>query len=359
MNAQGKRPVDYDLTCWYLNQRRVLDLVGSESILTRLGGRTGRGGDDQLQRLATLSALKDALVEWLRATNPPTLGQLLVKDKFAPDMIFTLYSNLFCRGLPKVRAALDKQKAIVPAAEAYGKLDDFRPGWSVSFRFHHEHLTSNSAWFELSGQKPLFVLGAATALDGNTIKAIPWVIANPIPDYERPATLVGGHWRNRLEVFPDAIEAFSKMRDAPTSSTKLDLQQLRAVPEREVKKAFAEIIGEPVVPKDWGGERSDLFTSRTVIEGKRVSAAFAFKGPAEFKPLTNAGLGKNGDQIDRLFTEPAELLVLQHCHEITPAVRGTMRAYAQRMGDLRLFCLIDGYDTIRLFRAYNKCGFRL
>ena len=31
-----------------------------------------------------------------------------------------------------------------------------------------------------------------------------------------------------------------------------------------------------------------------------------------------------------------------------------MRAYAQRMGDLRLFCLIDGYDTVRLLHAYKR-----
>src|SRR5205823_2116784 len=45
----------------------------------------------------------------------------------------------------------------------------------------------------------------------------------------------------------------------------------------------------------------------------------------------------------------------QHCHEITAAVRGMMRAYAQQMGNLRLFCLIDGYDTLRILKAYKKC----
>ncbi len=33
-----------------------------------------------------------------------------------------------------------------------------------------------------------------------------------------------------------------------------------------------------------------------------------------------------------------------------------MRADAQRMGDLRLFCMIDCYDPLRLLRAYGKCG---
>jgi hypothetical protein len=134
------------------------------------------------------------------------------------------------------------------------------------------------------------------------------------------------------------------------------LGALRHIPERQIKQAFAEIIGEPTVPKDWGGERSDLFSDRLRLDGKRISSALMFKGPAQFAPLTPAGLGKNGDQIGRLFSEPADLLILQHCHEISSAVRGQMRAYAQQIGKLKLFCLIDGYDTLRLLRAYNKCG---
>ena len=90
---------------------------------------------------------------------------------------------------------------------------------------------------------------------------------------------------------------------------------------------------------------------------ERISTAFAFKGPAKFHPMTVADLGKNGDQINRLFSEPADLLVLQHCQGITPAVRGMMRAFAQQMGNPRLFCLIDGYDTLRLLQAYGKCNF--
>src|SRR5262249_33068164 len=143
----------------------------------------------------------------------------------------------------------------------------------------------------------------------------------------------------------------------PPLWSKRALEPLRAIPEVEIKNAFAEIVGEPMAPKDWGGERSDLFSSRVILDGNRISSAFVFKGPAQFKPMTLAQLGKNGDQIDRLFSEPADLLVLQHCHEITQPVRATMRAYAQQMGNLRLFCLIDGYDTVRLLRAYKKCGF--
>jgi hypothetical protein len=353
--TNGDAPRDFDLTCWYLNQRRIFELVGADMVtpgLNRVGAH-----DDNLRRIAAQSLLKDALVNWIRSANPPTLGQLLISDTLAPGNVFTHYTNFYCRGLPKVADALRKGKIPVPVAEAYAKLDDFRSGWRVSCRFHHEHLTSNSSWTELSGQKPLFVLGAITSLRDATIEAIPWVIANPIPSFERPVTLIGTRWNWRLEIFLENIDSFANARDIAPVRTVKELERLRSVPEREVKAAFAEIIGEPTVPKDWGGERSDLFTSHVLIDGNRISTAFAFKGPAAFRPMTMADLGKNGDQIDRLFTEPADLLVLQHCHEITPPVRGAMRAYAQQMGNPRLFSLIDGYDTARLFRAYGKCGF--
>lgn len=183
------------------------------------------------------------------------------------------------------------------------------------------------------------------------------MIASPLPHLLfDPATSKGRRWVNRLQVFIDEIDTFNRIRNVNYRLVKSDLEQLRAIPEQQIKQAFAEIIGEPTITKDWGGERSDLFSDRLLLDGKRIATALMFKGPARFAPLTSASLGKNGDQIDRLFSEPADLLVLQHCHEITPAVRGQMRAYAQQIGRLKLFCLIDGYDTIRLLRGYKKCG---
>jgi hypothetical protein len=93
------------------------------------------------------------------------------------------------------------------------------------------------------------------------------------------------------------------------------------------------------------------------IAGQQLSAAFAFKGPAKPRPLTVADLGKNGDQISRLFAEPCDFVVLQHCHNVTAAVRDPMRAFATRIGRLRPFCIIDGADTVRILRAYGKLEF--
>jgi hypothetical protein len=85
--------------------------------------------------------------------------------------------------------------------------------------------------------------------------------------------------------------------------------------------------------------------------GRQVSAAWLFKGPGYPRAMDINALGKNGDQIDRLFTEPAELLVLQHCHQIKPSVVGMMDAYAHDARRPRRYMIIDGADTGRILRS--------
>ncbi|OFX15941.1 MAG: hypothetical protein A2Z18_00045 [Armatimonadetes bacterium RBG_16_58_9] len=64
-------------------------------------------------------------------------------------------------------------------------------------------------------------------------------------------------------------------------------------------------------------------------------------------------LGKNNDQIVRLSHEPADVLFVQHCHDILPAVRETLRAFAVQPSNPRRYCLIDGRDSLRLLCAHG------
>jgi hypothetical protein len=344
--------IPLDLTCWYLNSRRVMELVGADALANRL--RVISGMDGQLRKNAELAIQKDAVTEWLQTTNPSPLGKLIAENRLKEGTVFTHYTNFFFKGLSSVQSAITKSKP-VPMAGGYAKLEGWLSDAKLTFKFSHEHLTSESAWHELSGQKRQLLLGLITNIEEAVIEATPYVIANPLSGLEQLRGY-GSYWPNHLEAHVDGIDTFTRVRDLPDRPSKGDLMRLRDIPETDIKNAFAEIIGEPLVPKDWGGEKSDLFSSRVVINGSRISTAFVFKGPAQFKPMTGAELGKNGDQIVRLFTEPADLFVLQHCHEITPAVRVTMRAFAQQTGRLRLVCIIDGYDTLRILRAYKKCG---
>jgi len=100
-----------------------------------------------------------------------------------------------------------------------------------------------------------------------------------------------------------------------------------------------------------------LVTSNLSIEGVRVVAAFAFKAKSVPRPLRIKEMGDNGDQGGRLFSEPADLVIVQHCDQITSAVRELMRAYAVRPAQLKPFCLLDRAETVRILRAYNKLGF--
>lgn len=137
-----------------------------------------------------------------------------------------------------------------------------------------------------------------------------------------------------------------------------DLEVLKKIPEKSIKRAFAELLREGRVPKDWAGETSDLFTDKVRINRKRVTAAFLLKGPAKFHEMRLPDLGAQGNQIDRLFREPAQLLVLQHCHYVHTDVRNMMVAYANQVGNMRQFAIIDGAETLRILRAYKKCGQR-
>jgi hypothetical protein len=126
--------------------------------------------------------------------------------------------------------------------------------------------------------------------------------------------------------------------------------------EDQFKSGIQKIVGEPGVFKDWGGEASDLMTTRLLIKGKRLRAAFAFKGPGLKTKLVIAKMGKNGDQCPRLFQEPADIFIVQHCREIVPAVIKLVEVHAQLKSVYEnreiLFCIIDGKDSKRLALAY-------
>ena len=112
------------------------------------------------------------------------------------------------------------------------------------------------------------------------------------------------------------------------------------------------LLGETVIPKDWGGEECDIFSSNLSVDGKRYSAAFLLKGPAKFHEMTLADCGKNADQIYRLFNTPADVFIVQHCHKITPSVRKTVEAFAlAQYSRSCMFTFIDGYDTARILHS--------
>ena len=128
--------------------------------------------------------------------------------------------------------------------------------------------------------------------------------------------------------------------------------------ESAFKNGIKQILRETGRFKDWGGEKNDLLTTRLRLNGKRIATAFAFKGRGKKGKLTPASMGKNGDQIQRLFTSPAEVFLVQYWAQIDESIIEQMREFAKAKsateGKTIYYGIIDGEDSNRLIRAYSK-----
>ena len=151
----------------------------------------------------------------------------------------------------------------------------------------------------------------------------------------------------------DDIDSFSRVRNV-----RIEPGDYTAIPETRFKKGIAKILGESGRFRDWGGERNDLYTSRVRISGRRYTAAFAFKGPGTRGILTPGKMGKNGDQIQRLFKTTASVFVVQYWGQVAESVAEQMEEFAKAKSSIEgvvvFFGVIDGDDSNRLLHAYPK-----
>ncbi|WP_157621664.1 hypothetical protein [Saccharothrix sp. NRRL B-16348] len=217
----------------------------------------------------------------------------------------------------------------------------------VTGTFNAARVASASAPGGIVGSRRVYLIGTVTGLEAQRVELRPFFIG--VRSFVDDDLAAGGPAPG-ARIYPSDISQFSKI-DFASPFAAAEGEAVLRVSEDTVKHAFARVIGESYIPKDWGGERSDLYTSRVFARGRQMSAAWLFKGPGHPRAMDVKALGKNGDQIDRLFTEPAELLVLQHCHQIKPSVVSMMDAYAHDVRRPRSYMIIDGADTGRILRS--------
>jgi hypothetical protein len=227
---------------------------------------------------------------------------------------------------------------------------------SVEFHYSTEHIHGDTVRSQL-GQGGVFaIIAVSPRRQENTVIFEPLVIG--FPWWEDPSGLVGGDSIMYMgaEWNQNYVEDFDEFKDVLREPDPPSPDPMKDVPEAGVRAAFARLLGD-AHGGDWGGEASDFYTSHLHLAGTRVTGAFLFKGPARFRPMNLNQLGANNDQIVRLANEPADVLFVQHSHDILPAVRATLRAFAVQPTRPRRYCLIDGRDTLRLLRAYDLCDF--
>ncbi len=308
----------------------------------------------------------------LAATTPASpLGRAAIDDEFARAAISIIRSNavepvrklLLRDSLRQGQLVWEEGRVYFRGSRAYQRFDSGDRSARVAFKmplaefgdyavrgdFSPEHIVdSASARGHLSGNGHLFLFGyVQEASSTETVLRLALVGRRM-----HTGTIRAFPFRDALYVNPAEIREFELMGEV--SARDWEPTTMRGVPERVIKEAFAELVDEPDVPEDWPGERSDLLTARVHIDGESVRAAFLFKGPAAFHPMRIADLGRNGDQIDRLFRETADLMILQHVHVVRPEVRNMMDKYASDFRQLRRYSVIDGPTTWQILRAYGK-----
>ena len=161
-------------------------------------------------------------------------------------------------------------------------------------------------------------------------------------------------------LYVEYIDSFQQVRDVNPSEVSRFLNDgFLNWTENQVQLALEQILDVPFHKEDWAGEVNDLYTANVVVNGTRRATGFLLKGPGigHKKEMTIADCGKNGDQILRLFTSPADLFVVQYVGRIAESVIQDVQGKVtelQGQGKTAHFLIIDGQDTARLLYAYGK-----
>jgi len=342
----GSRPKynleQFDFTCWYISFRRVYEKLGSSGLARVLADAAANAPPWLLPVRAREEALK-----LMQAAQPQGLTELLLHRRAAPGTFFTHYGP-FRFHWPRMAT----ERNVTVSARAV--LDWLDPQVTLKLEFSSSDLTSDSARGYLSRTSRQLLFGVIHDASPAEVIAIPYAMGSPTLNLDLFGEVPD--WNRYNEVWVDEIDSFAAVKDiAPPSQA--EILRLKKIPESDVKQAFQEILGEPFAQKDWGGEHFDLDSTHLMRDGRREAALFAFKGPSKWGVLHPGDMGKNGDQIDRLFHESADIYVVQHCYKFAASVRNMMRMYATALPGRR-FVMIDGVDTYRILRAYGKCGFR-
>src|ERR1700675_497554 len=140
----------------------------------------------------------------------------------------------------------------------------------------------------------------------------------------------------------DHIDSFANIRRVKRIRSVIP----QPVSEALFKRGVQKILGEVGKFQDWGGELNDLFTTRLRVNGKRIQAAFGFKGRGQGGVLTPKKMGKNGDQIQRLFMSDAEAFIVQYWGQVHESVYRLMHELAKAKsvseGNTVFYGIIDG-----------------
>jgi hypothetical protein len=289
----------------------------------------------------------EAVLEILKTQQTESLEVLLLKkEELRNGTLVWIEQDFNFKGTINAKTEFEKTGKAAYAA-FHTKLQRYED-LKVGGRFNTEHLFGESSTYNLTGKKTVFMLAYIQDSTADEINLRPIFIGRKMI-----ATGSGfDRTTDHLQLYVDDIDEFNLVRKISRASLKIE--QNENYPEKTIKYWFGELMHEGNIPKDWGGEKSDLFSDHIHINGKRYNAAFMFKGPAKFSPMTINHLGSRGNQIVNLYDEPAEIYFLHHCHYVRTEIHKFMRAFSGQFNRMTRYCIIDGIDTLRVLKAYQK-----
>ncbi len=333
-------PLENTIDPGFVHKRKIETILGEKGMCLVDEAISNLPALPEWQRTVRIDHIyKDVILKFCETLGIKTLEEALATGPGQGMLICSTETLASCKNV------YDSERAVsvwVPRRKYPKKVEFHYSTQHVSGSTLREHLYKGS---EISIVAELHDIRDDLLVLHPILLGFPWLRVE-VADWELKAQF----WRYRFfENFIEDFDEFSKVRDIQQPE---DITPMRDISEHAFKKCLATVLGDET-SNDWGGESSDHFTSNLHLNGRRVTAAFLLKGPARFSPMGLNHLGKNNDQIVRLAQEPAEVLIVQHCHEIKPAVRSTLRAFSVRPFGSRRYCLIDGKDSLRLLIAYD------
>jgi len=339
---ERSRNLNFTIDPGFVNRRKIETLLGEKGmqvidrLINQLPATWNR--EIRIDHIYTRAILRFCKVNKVKAlglilsnpTLPPRKGIMFCStEKFAP-----------CKNVYDTKRAISK---IIPN----GNCDH-----EIEVHYSTRHIFSDTQRFELHKGEEMSLIAELHDKKDNLLIFHPFVIGAPWLTTENPK------WQKEItfwgyEFGENFVEDFDEFNKIKSIEKPVGIEPMKYISEKAFKICLTEILGDSPT-KDWSGETSDHYTAHLHLNGKQVTAAFLLKGPGSgFRPMGLNHLGKNNDQIYRLAQEPANILFVQHCHEIAPPVRATLRAFAVQPSCLKRYCLIDGRDSLRLLKAYN------
>lgn len=329
---------------YYLNSRR-LGLLANIKFPTQAQEPLVHNSGERADAMRDVAATAEDL---LRSGQFPNLTEIVAKRDVEGERILGFLWGVFTfsGAAEAIRRAQERKPAKNATLRATIPLAAVE--YEMAGELSNDHFYSSTSISVLKGRKRMLVAGHFE-FHGQKAAIFPYIIGEEI---EGAGTLPMPI-ATSIRVYPQQIDAFARIERSP-QPTAAELKAIEAMPEADVKQAFADIVGEPYVTKDWGGEKSDLQTTRLTIDGEPTSTAFIFKGPSVPGPLHPANMGKRGDQLIRAFEEPVDLIVVQHCNKIENTVVRMTEGLAYDPRRPRRYCIIDGADTAQILSAYGR-----